>query len=136
MWRSTSCWVTGTREFPFQSHPPNAIMRPEFFQYGKLLRDGVPHAPTLFAGITQAADLWYSVRPAISGLVIAMGYSCPLKVKGANIALHKASKAKKNAALCAWMSSIRNHLWWAAQTCGGDAEVMQERIRSILYHVQ
>lgn len=31
--------------------------------------------------------------------------------------------------------SIRNHLWWSAQTCEGDAEVLKEKWVSAVHHV-
>jgi len=37
--------------------------------------------------------------------------------------------------LMPWVKSVTNHLWWSAQTCGGEPEVLRERWISLLYHV-
>ncbi|XP_072047510.1 uncharacterized protein [Amphiura filiformis] len=46
------------------------------------------------------------------------------------------AKAKKRECqeLGAWMPSVRNHLWWAAATCGGDKVELLEKWRSVVYH--
>ena len=35
--------------------------------------------------------------------------------------LRKKAKKKGNEKLCEWIQSVSNHLWWCAQTCGGNA---------------
>ena len=37
--------------------------------------------------------------------------------------------------LLPWIQSISNHLWWAAQTCNGDAQLFTEKWTSIIYHI-
>ena len=37
--------------------------------------------------------------------------------------------------LPSWIQSIFNHLWWAAQTCNEDAQLLTEKWTSIVYHV-
>ena len=37
--------------------------------------------------------------------------------------------------LLPWIQSISNHLWWAAQTCNGDAQLLTEKWTSIIYHI-
>ena len=37
--------------------------------------------------------------------------------------------------LLPWIQSISNHLWWAAQTYNGDAQLLTEKRTSILYHM-
>ncbi|CAI6365786.1 unnamed protein product [Macrosiphum euphorbiae] len=34
-----------------------------------------------------------------------------------------------------WKSSINNHLWWSAQTCEENADLLEDKIISILYHI-
>ena len=46
----------------------------------------------------------------------------------------KASK-KKYSALQPWMRSIINYLWWAAATCDGNPDVLEEKWLSIVDHV-
>jgi hypothetical protein len=43
---------------------------------------------------------------------------------------------KKCPDLYAWKSSINNHLWWAAQTCCEDAQLLVDKFVSILKHVR
>lgn len=49
--------------------------------------------------------------------------------------LTKKAKKKGNEVLLKWVQSVSNHLWWCAQTCNGDAEVLHEKWVSILHHV-
>ena len=41
--------------------------------------------------------------------------------------LTKKAKAKYCGQLYQWIQSISNHLWWAAQTCDGDAQLLVEK---------
>lgn len=34
-----------------------------------------------------------------------------------------------------WKSSINNHLWWSAQTCGENSDLLVDKFISILNHV-
>ncbi|KAJ8893602.1 hypothetical protein PR048_006202 [Dryococelus australis] len=36
----------------------------------------------------------------------------------------------------AWKASISNHLWWVAQLCGGNCELLTEKFVSILHHIK
>ena len=47
---------------------------------------------------------------------------------------HK-GKLKHCERLLPWIQSISNHLWWAAQSCNGDAQLLTEKWLSIVYHV-
>ena len=50
--------------------------------------------------------------------------------------LGKKAKAKHCGQLFPWIHFIFNHLWWSAQTCIGDAELLVEKWKSIvLYHI-
>ena len=49
--------------------------------------------------------------------------------------LTKKAKKKANELLLKWVQSVSNHLWWCAQTCDGDSEVLHEKWVSILHHV-
>ena len=49
--------------------------------------------------------------------------------------LTKKSKLKHCERLLPWIQSISNHLWWAAQTCNGDAQLLTEKWTSIVYHI-
>ena len=45
------------------------------------------------------------------------------------------AKAKYCGQLNPWIQSISNYLWWAAQTCNGDAQLLVEKWKSIVYHI-
>ena len=49
--------------------------------------------------------------------------------------LTKKAKAKYCGQLYPWIQSISNHLWWAAQTCDGDAQLLVEKWKSIVHHI-
>ncbi len=46
-----------------------------------------------------------------------------------------AAKRKECVGLGEWIPSIVNHLWWSAQTCEGNAEVLKEKWVSVIHHV-
>ena len=49
--------------------------------------------------------------------------------------LTKKAQAKHCGQLFPWIQSISNHLWWAAQSCKGDATLLVEKWKSILHHI-
>ena len=49
--------------------------------------------------------------------------------------LTKAGKTKKCNALLPWIHSISNHLWWSAQTCEGNPDLLCAKWTSIIYHI-
>ena len=49
--------------------------------------------------------------------------------------LTKKAKAKNCGQLYPWIQSISNHLWWAAQTCNGDAKLLVDKWKSIVHHI-
>ena len=49
--------------------------------------------------------------------------------------LPKMAKEKHCCQLFPWIQSISNHLWWAAQSCKGDAQVLVEKWKSIVHHI-
>ena len=49
--------------------------------------------------------------------------------------LTKKAKAKYCGQLYPWIQSFSNHLWWAAQTCDGDAQLLVEKWKSIVHHI-
>lgn len=55
--------------------------------------------------------------------------------KGVSKKLSAAAKWKKCEDLAEWIPSIINHLWWSAQTCGGNADVLKEKWVSLIHHV-
>ena len=55
--------------------------------------------------------------------------------KGVVKQLTQKGKLKHCERLLLWMQSISNHLWWAAQTCNGDAQLLTEKWTSIVYHI-
>ena len=46
----------------------------------------------------------------------------------------KSKKAKHCGQLFPWIQSISNHLWWAAQSCKGDAQLV-DKWTSIVHHI-
>ena len=55
--------------------------------------------------------------------------------KGIVKQLTQKGKLKHCERLLSWIQSISNHLWWAAQTCNGDVQLLTEKWTSILYHI-
>ena len=49
--------------------------------------------------------------------------------------LCKKAKKKGNEQLSKWIQAVSHHLWWSAQTCNGDPELLQEKWLSTLQHV-
>lgn len=49
--------------------------------------------------------------------------------------LTEACRTKSQKELVPWLKQIKNHVWWSAQQCGGDAETLVEMVRSMMYHV-
>ena len=49
--------------------------------------------------------------------------------------LTEKAKKKGNEPLFKWIKCVSNHLWWCSQTCGRNAESLQERWISNLNHV-
>ncbi|XP_040294023.1 uncharacterized protein LOC121005379 [Bufo bufo] len=45
-----------------------------------------------------------------------------------------ASKRKSCGDLSAWVSAVRDHLWWSASTCDNNAELLLEKWNSLLNH--
>jgi len=48
--------------------------------------------------------------------------------------INKKAKAKHCGQLFPWIQSISNHLWWAAQSCKGDAQLV-DKWTSIVHHI-
>ena len=48
--------------------------------------------------------------------------------------LTEKAKKKDCSELSPWIKSISNHLWWCAETCEGDKELLREKWISIVYH--
>ena len=55
--------------------------------------------------------------------------------KGVVKQLTQKGKLKHCERLLLWIQSISNHLWWAAQTCNGGAQLLTEKWTSIVYHI-
>ena len=49
--------------------------------------------------------------------------------------LTKKAKVKGCENLFPWIKSVSNHLWWCSATCDGNAGVLREKWKSIMYHV-
>ena len=49
--------------------------------------------------------------------------------------LSAASKKSGCSDLAPWIPSIVNHLWWCAETCGKDPDVLREKWLSVIHHV-
>ena len=37
-------------------------------------------------------------------------------------------------AILSWIQSISNHLWWCAQACNSDAQLLEEKWLSLVHH--
>lgn len=48
--------------------------------------------------------------------------------------LHIAAKASDCEDIAKWIRSVCTHLWWAAETCGGDSDLLVEIFHSISFH--
>lgn len=48
--------------------------------------------------------------------------------------LTEKSKKKECGELAPWIKSISNHLWWCAETCEGNKELLREKWISIVHH--
>ncbi|XP_002939397.1 uncharacterized protein LOC100487738 [Xenopus tropicalis] len=46
-----------------------------------------------------------------------------------------ASKKRKCKDISRWISAITNHLWWSAQTCDQNVDLLLDKWKSVLYHV-
>ena len=46
-----------------------------------------------------------------------------------------AAKKKTCEALAPWIQSVSNHLWWCANSCGGDADLLVEKWTSLTFHI-
>lgn len=55
------------------------------------------------------------------------------KVSQRKIFMHL--EKKENEILSLWSRSIVNHMWWSAQICGGDEDLLVEKWLGILYHI-
>ena len=49
--------------------------------------------------------------------------------------LSKKAKVKGCEDLLPWIRSVLNHMWWCSATCDGNAEVLKEKWKSVLFHV-
>ena len=49
--------------------------------------------------------------------------------------LTQKGKQKHCEQLLPWIQSISNHLWWSAQTCNGDAQLLMDKWVSIVHHI-
>ena len=55
--------------------------------------------------------------------------------KTVNKKLSAASKKSGCSYLALWIASIVNYLWWCAESCNKDAEVLQEKWLSVIHHI-
>lgn len=49
--------------------------------------------------------------------------------------LNEKAKKKDCGELLPWIKSISNHLWWCAETCEGNPELLREKWISIVHHI-
>ena len=49
--------------------------------------------------------------------------------------LSKKAEVKGCEDLLPWIRSVSNHMWWCSATCDGNAEVLKENWKSVLFHV-
>ena len=47
----------------------------------------------------------------------------------------KLTKTGKTKKMLPWIHSISNHLWWSAQTCEGNPDLLCAKWTSIVYHI-
>ena len=55
-------------------------------------------------------------------------------VKSVTKKLTEKAKKKDCSDLFPWIKSVSNHLWWCADTCNGDKELLREKWISIVHH--
>ncbi|XP_041423545.1 uncharacterized protein LOC121395070 [Xenopus laevis] len=49
--------------------------------------------------------------------------------------LSAASKKKNGRDIASWIGAITNHLWWCAQTCDQNDDILVDKWKSLLYHI-
>ena len=76
---------------------------------GALMKTDYPY-------ITHQYDVWYMAKSVVKQLT-------------------QKGKLKHCERLLPWIQSISNHLCWAVQTCNGDAQLLNEKWTSIIYHI-
>jgi len=54
--------------------------------------------------------------------------------KSATKKLTEKAKKKDCGDLYPWIKSVSNHLWWCADTCNGDKELLREKWIPIIHH--
>ena len=69
-----------------------------------------------FPAISHQFDVWHFAK-SVSKRLVAAG------------------KASSCRALLPWIQSIINHLWWSAQTCNGDRQLLVEKWTTIVHHI-
>ena len=50
--------------------------------------------------------------------------------------LNKVSKKANCNDLRPWIKSIAHHFWWGCSKCEGDAQILRQKLLSIIFHVQ
>ena len=66
--------------------------------------------------ITHQFDVWHMAKGIVKQII-------------------QKGKMKHCERLLPWVQSISNHLWWAAQICNGDAQLLTEKWTSIIHHI-
>lgn len=69
-----------------------------------------------FPGIIHEFDVWHLAK-SVGKKILA------------------ASKKRNCSSLAAWVSPIKNHIWWCASTCDEDEDLLITKWNSLLYHV-
>ncbi|XP_018103333.1 uncharacterized protein LOC100158321 isoform X2 [Xenopus laevis] len=86
---------------------------------------------------TVATDRHSSVRKVLSKTYSTVEHQfdiCHL-CKSLSKKLKAVSKQRKCKDLVRWITPIQNHLWWCAQTCMQNADLLIEKWQSVMFHV-
>ncbi|XP_018115480.1 uncharacterized protein LOC108715139 isoform X4 [Xenopus laevis] len=71
---------------------------------------------TKYSGVDHQLDVWKLCKSVAKKLVAA-------------------SRKRHCHDICKWISAIANHLWWCAQTCNQDVDVLLDKWKSVMFHV-
>ena len=83
-----------------------------------------------------ATDRHVSIKPDMKRIYPDVDHQFEVCHLAKSVTKKRPEKAKKKdcSDLFPWIKSVSNHLWWCADTCNGDKELLQEKWKSIVHH--